>query len=177
MGQEEQKIADLKKVTEPREHKVSGSLGVYDAYKFIRKNKWLDIGQPLTEHQFYTIVREINKYYADQLIHNRDVKLPCRMGSLELRKRIPKIDIENGKLVTNLPIDWDSTLRLWIEDEQSKEDKVLIRQEAKEVFRVYYNKANAQYNNKSFYQFDLNRDIKKALKQRIKNNKIDAYIL
>ena len=34
----------IKKVNEPRKHKVNNSLGVYDAYKFLRKRKWADIG-------------------------------------------------------------------------------------------------------------------------------------
>jgi hypothetical protein len=38
------------KLNEPRKHKVRNSLGVYDAYKYIRKNKWFNIGIPLTEH-------------------------------------------------------------------------------------------------------------------------------
>lgn len=32
------------KVDEPRVHKVRNSFGTYDAYKYIRKNKWFDIG-------------------------------------------------------------------------------------------------------------------------------------
>ena len=31
-----------------------------DAYKWIRKNKWLDIGSPVSEHDFYKIIRGIN---------------------------------------------------------------------------------------------------------------------
>ena len=48
------------KVDGPRVHKVNNSYGVYDAYKYIRKNKWFDIGQPVTEHQFYSIIRRMN---------------------------------------------------------------------------------------------------------------------
>ena len=42
-----------------RKFKVSGSWGIYDAYKLIRKNKWYDIGRPLTEKEFYSIIRQI----------------------------------------------------------------------------------------------------------------------
>ena len=41
---------ELLKLKEHRIHKVNKSLGVYDAYKFLRKRKWIDIGQRLTEH-------------------------------------------------------------------------------------------------------------------------------
>ena len=39
------------KVNESRKHKIRNSLGVYDAYKWLRKNKWLNIGRPLTEKE------------------------------------------------------------------------------------------------------------------------------
>ena len=35
---------EVLKVDKPRVHKVKNSLGVYDAYKFIRKRGWIDIG-------------------------------------------------------------------------------------------------------------------------------------
>jgi hypothetical protein len=44
----------------PRYYKVNNSLGVYDAYKWIRKNKWFNIGRPLKEHEFYSIIRKVN---------------------------------------------------------------------------------------------------------------------
>ena len=34
---------EVLKVDKPRVHKVKNSLGVYDAYKWLRKNKWLDM--------------------------------------------------------------------------------------------------------------------------------------
>ena len=70
-----------------RNHKVTGSLGVYDAYKYIRKNKWFDIPRPLKEGEFYRIIRRINDYLADELVKGKEVKLPHRLGTLEIRKR------------------------------------------------------------------------------------------
>ena len=86
-----------------RTHKVTNSLGSYDAYKYIRKNKWFNIGRPLTEHEFYQIIRRINNYLAEELINGNDVIFPNRMGKLELRKRnsLPIID-KNGKLVVTM---------------------------------------------------------------------------
>ena len=101
-----------------RTHKVTNSLGSYDAYKYIRKNKWFNIGRPLTEHEFYQIIRRINNYLAEELINGNDVIFPNRMGKLELRKRnaLPIID-KNGNLKVTYAIDWDNTLKLWYEDE------------------------------------------------------------
>lgn len=163
------------KVNEPRVHKVRNSLGVYDVYKWIRKNKWLDIGRPIKEHEFYSIVRRINNYLVDELLAGRDVHFPSRMGTVELRKFDARINIVDGKVKTNLPIDWDRTLKLWAEDEESYKERTLVKMEEKEIFKVYYNKSTANYNNKSFYDFDINRDLKRRLKCKIKSGAIDAY--
>ena len=151
------------KVNKPRLHKVRNSNGIYDAYKWIRKNKWLNIGRPLTEHEFYTIIRQVNNELAYSLIRGDDINLPNRMGRLELRKYDAKIRVDsNNKVITNLPIDWDRTLKLWSEDEEAYKGRTLIKMEEKEIFKVFYNKKSANYENKSFMQFDVNRDIKRS---------------
>lgn len=173
----EEFINNIKKVQDFREHKITGSLGVYDAYKWIRKNKWLDIGRPLLEKEFYSIIRTINNYLAEELIKGNDVIFPKKMGKLELRKRKSRISIVDGKIKSNLPIDWDKTLKLWYEDEESYNNKTLIKMEEKEIFEVRYDKTKANFQNKTFYQFKVNRDIKLKLKQQIKEGRIDAFNL
>lgn len=166
------------KVNESREHRVTNSLGVYDAYKYIRKNKWFNIGRPLKEHEFYSIIRRVNDLLADNLVSGTEIILPYRMGKLELRKKNAVIKVEdNGEIKTNLPIDWDRTLKLWCEDSQSLEKKTLVRVEEKELYRVFYNRLKCNYNNCSFYEFNVNRSIKRRLKKNIKEGIVDAYIL
>lgn len=163
------------KVDKPRLHKIRNSLGIYDAYKYIRKNKWFNIGRPLTEHEFYSIIRRVNNLLADNLLKGYDIVLPNRMGTLELRKYGADIKFINGKVKTNLPIDWDRTLKLWSEDEKAYKERTLVKMEEKEIFKVFYNRSKANYENKSFIQFKINRDLKKRLKQKIKNKQIDAF--
>ena len=167
----------IQHLSSPRKHKVTNSIGVYSAYKFIRKNKWLNIGRPLTEHEFYSIIRKVNDYLADSLLHGEDIKLPHRMGRIELRKYNARINFDGNKVKTNLPIDWDRTLKLWYEDEEAYNEKTLVKVEEKEIFKVYYNKQLADYNNQVFYEFNVNRELKKRLKQRIKKGKLDAFKL
>lgn len=165
------------KVDGPRIHKVNNSYGVYDVYKYIRKNKWFDIGQPITEHQFYSIIRRMNNLLADALIHGHDIELPCRMGIIEVRKYDARISIEGGKVKTNLPVDWDRTLKLWSEDEEAYKERTLIKMEEKEIFSIFYNRTAANYKNKSFYEFRPNRQLKLMIKRRIKAGKLDAFML
>ena len=169
--------AQILRLNDSRSHKVSGSLGVYDAYKWIRKNKWLNIGSPISEHDFYSIIRGINNCLANELIKGTDINLPHRLGRLEVRKNVARYTMKDDKVKTNLPVDWDATLKLWYEDQEAYDDKTLVKQEEKEIFKVVYNKSKAEYTNKSFYQFDLNRDIKRRLKQQIREGKLDAFML
>lgn len=164
--------------SESRTHKVRGSLGIYDGYKFYRKNKPKESQYVLTESQYFAITRKVNDLLAEELIKGEDVKFPHRMGRLEIRKNDREVRIgKNGEIITNLPIDWDQTLKLWYEDEEAYKAKTLIKVDEKEVFRVYYNRGFANYNNKSYYEFQVNRELKKRLKQRIKEGRIDAMYL
>lgn len=168
---------NVQKINSTRIHKVTNSVGVYSAYKWIRKNKWLNINKALTEHEFYSIIRSINNYLAEELIRGNEIKFPHRMGILEIRKYKAKIEYSNGVIKNNLPIDWDSTLKLWYEDEESFKNKVLIKLRERGIFKVLYNKSRANYINQSFYEFKINRDLKQRLKRKIKNNDIDAFNL
>lgn len=170
-------ISNIKNVNGPRYHEVKGSLGVYDSYKYIRKNKWFNIGRPLTEKEFYSIIRTINNYLSDELSKGNDINLPMKMGKLELRKRKARISIVDGKIKTNLPIDWSATFKLWYEDEEAFKNRTLIKMEEKEIFNIRYNKEKANYKNKAFYQFIPNREIKIQLKHNIKEGRIDAFNL
>ena len=170
-------LSSVRKLNEPRVHKVNNSLGVYSSYKWIRKNKWLNIGRPLTEHEFYSIIRKVNNYLAESFLNGQDIKFPHRMGQLELRKYSATFNIVNGKVKTNLPIDWDRTLKLWFEDEESYKNKTLVKMEEKEIYKVYYNKQLADYQNMVFFEFNVNKELKKSIKRRIKEGRLDAFKL
>lgn len=163
----------IKKVNQPKEYKVRNSLGVYDGYKYYRKNKPDSKEYILTESQYFSIIRKINLHLVDELLLGHDVRLPKSMGTIEIRKSDRSIRLgKDGKIHTNLPIDWDKTLQLWYEDEEAFRDKTLVRVEEKEIFKVYYNKESVTYNNKSCYEFLFNRDLKIRLKQNIKKGVI-----
>lgn len=170
-------INTIRKLNESRNHKVKNSYGIYDGYKYYRRNKPKDAKYILTESQYFAITRRINNILAEELSNGNDITLPCSLGRLELRKFNARVELINNKIKTNLPIDWDKTLKLWYEDEEAFKNKTLIKMEEKEIFKIHYNRVKADYNNKSFYQFDVNRGIKKRLKINIKEGIIDAFNL
>lgn len=175
-------LSDFKKkvrnASRPRIHKIRNSIGVYSGYKYYRKNKPDDKKYVLSESQYFAIIRQINNLLVDDIVIGIEVKLPHRMGTIEVRKyeKSLKID-ENGNVKTNLPIDWDSTLKLWYEDEESYKNKTLLRLDEHEIYKVLYNKENANFNNRSFYEFVFNKDLKLRLKHNIKQGIIDAFLI
>lgn len=157
----------LRKADQKKQAKVRNSWGVYDCYKLIRKNGWYNIGRPLKEHEFYAIIRGVNKMLADEIAKGNTFVFPAKMGKLELRKFIPSVRFVNGKLVNTYGIDWRNTIRLWYEDEECRKSKTLVRFESTENYSIRYNKYNATFDNRCFYEFQLNRFIKIAFRENI----------
>ena len=159
-----------------RVSKVTGSWGVYDALKLIRKNHWFNIGRPVTEKEFYAVVRGVNKLIAENIANGETVKFPERMGMLELTKHKCGAKLVEGKLKINYPVDWSETLKLWFNDEEARKDKTILRNETPYVYHIKYrvNGEHANYENKMFYQFTLNTFIKEAISRNIKKGKIDT---
>ena len=62
------------KLNGSRHHKINKSLGTYDAYKWLRKNKWLGM-EPISERDFYAIIRTMNKAIAKNFLHLGSIKL------------------------------------------------------------------------------------------------------
>lgn len=165
----------IKGVNGPRKHKVRNSLGVYDAFKYYRKNKPDDKRYIMSESQYFSIIRKVNNLFADELTNGNDVKLPIRMGTLELRRLEKYLYVDDdGNIHTNMPIDWDRTLELWYNDEDARESKTLLRIESNDLFRLYYDKNPANYINKSYYEFSFNKDLKLKLNKNIRKGYIDA---
>ena len=167
----------IKRVNDSRVHKVKNSYGVYDGFKYYRKNKPKEHKYILTESQYFSIIRKVNELLGESLINGEDIILPYRLGRLEVRKYKARITTDGNKIKTNLPVDWDRTLKLWYEDKESYKNRTLIKVEEKEIYKVYYNRNVAEFTNKSFYQFDVNRELKRRLKQNIKEGKLDAFII
>lgn len=168
-------LAEVQKQRTKKEMKVKGSWGVYDAYKHIRKNGWYNIGRPLKEHEFYSIIRGINNLLAQEFTSGTDIHLPHSMGKIEVRNlRRGVFFNDKGKLINTYPIDWSETMKLWYDDEEARESKILIRREIKSAPKVIYNKYCAHYKNQCFYEFIPNRFMVRAYHKNSANNKVDT---
>ena len=165
----------IKNVKGSRNHKVKGSYGMVDYYKYYREI-FTNTDNLLTRKQYSKVIKLINSKLTELLINGNKVVFPCNMGFIELVKCHPTIDIVDGKVRTTLPIDWDKTLRLWNSDADSFNKKRFVRTTNPEIYKVIYDKHNAKFKNKIFYKFRITRTIKSIIKDRARNNTLDALL-
>lgn len=168
---------EVRRLDKTRVHRVRNSYGIYDGFKYYRRFKPSDSKFILSESQYFAITRRVNELMAESLSQGNDIPLPEKLGRLEVRKYATRMIVNGNKVKTNLPVDWDRTLKLWYEDEDAYTNKTLIKMEEDEIFKVYYNRVTANFTNKSFYQFNVNRDLKRKLKQSIKGGSVDAFTI
>lgn len=156
--------------------KITGSYGVKSAFREMRKNKWKGCIRPVNEKEFYTIINNVNKCYAEALLNGEDITLPDKMGRISLAVQERKVKLVDGKVKCTKPIDWKETLKLWYEDEESRNNKTLVRRDVDKVFMIRFNSHYGTTKNKQFFKFMPCRSLKLKLKDKIINNEItDAF--
>ena len=157
-----------------REYSITNSWGVYDFYKYYRKNRPKDSKWALTEGQYYTLFRRINELLVDNLVRTGVLEFPHNMGELIVikSKRGSWVN-EKGKRVTNRGVNWDKTLELWYNDKKAYENKTVIYHENEEISLIKYIKGKAKFKNKYYYGFKPNRDIER----RIRNESVVSTIM
>jgi hypothetical protein len=165
-----------------RVHKNKTDFGMRDYYDFYNK-KYNE--KNITRQAYNKIITEFNKEIRKLIINDNLIyKMPYLYFEIMLKKekRVPRI--VNGKLINNVPIDWKTTNELWDKDSEAKEKKLLVRYNnhhtSNYVFRIYCKKFNSKIKNKNLFKFQPNREFKRELGKRIKDNNQDnlnAYLL
>ena len=159
------------------EGKIISHYGITDYYKYFKKdNPTLKI----TYQQYTKIIKQFNENLINLIIdENVTYVLPYLGSSLSIRKtkRIPRI--VDGKLYNPTPVDWVATNKLWDEDEEAKDKKLLVRYNnnhtSKYVFRVSFRKYIHPFINKKYYNFQTSRKFSRLLAARINDENKDKY--
>jgi hypothetical protein len=133
----------------------------------------------ITEQLYSSILKEINLSIIKTIIlENFEFKLPCNLGTLSM-KQSPieyKLD-ENGELDTKvLSVDYKATRKLWLEDDQARNEKKLIflTNEHTNGNRMAYwwSKKSARVSGIAVYYFMACRQVKRAPVNYLKNKEL-----
>lgn len=161
----------IRKVNEPREHKIKNSVTWNVHFKYYRKVKPRDKDFVITSQQYLAIIREMNFLMAAKLVEDKQLQLPCGLGTIRIHKNECTNYMDyNGNFRSTKPIDRLSTLKLWYEDEEARNKKIMVRVDTDKTFSIKYNKNKANYKNKNYFQFQFGRTLKNMLRDKLKEN-------
>lgn len=152
--------------------RIYNSYGVTDYYKFYKSK-----GGTLDRKTFSEILTRVNEKLGERLLEKKAIDFPYGMGRMEIKKFKTKVCVGDNGIETNLPPDWETTLKLWAEDEEAREAKTIIRQEVPYVFRAVYIKYNAVYKNKQFFTFTIGRTLKRKMKDLINKGEMESFLM
>ena len=105
-----------------------------------------------------------------------------KLGSLYLTKELRGVvyDEVNDKIINNLPVNINETLKLWKKKPLLK-NKTFVRftneHSDNYTFRLHYQNSKAIYKNKNIYNFQFSKPLKYELGQNIFKKKVDAYLI
>ena len=149
-------IEDIKKVRHRRHHEIKKSYGICDAFLYAKNKNLIEKG--VTRKIYSSIIKEVGSIARGLMIDRKEFILPyCILPLVVIYKPITK-KIKDGKLRTNLVVNWGATLKLWVSDEDSRKNKILIRSERREGYYVYALKKRGKcIKNRSYLFFFKNR--------------------
>jgi hypothetical protein len=158
-------------------NKIKVDFGMKDYYEYYQETYDKPKVNKLTYNK---IISDANSAILDLILdEGLDYKIPHLNSELTVRKdkRTPKI--VDGKVVNPSPIDWVTTKKLWENDPDAREKKILVKylnhHTAGYVFRIYMKKFGSSFKNRSVYKFEASRKFKRALSSRIKDDNKDKY--
>jgi hypothetical protein len=103
------------------------------------------------------IINAMNKYFANVVLQNRNVRLPHKFGYLTLSRYD---NFVKGDKVTYF-VDWNATKKLWEEDSYCRINKTLVRHVVKSNLRMLLKDSTYKHNN--FYTFKPCKTVKRKL--------------
>ena len=175
MTKEEFESKTLKRSTK-KNFKVTNSYGVDAAYKYYSKNEGKKSSR-IGRLEFMKVISAVNGKIREYVAKGNDLRFPLKMGAILFHKHTSRYEIKNNELTTNQLIDWKSTLDLWYEDPECYKNKQLVRYTSDKRYSVRYCQSMAEFKNRSFYEFHINRGLKNTIKTNIKNHIInDVFI-
>jgi len=160
----------LKRNSKTKNFRIKNSWGSKYIHRSVDKNHIL---KKVSECDFLHIVRTINNYLVDELLEGKAITIPYLgifyVNNRELRTFVTK----DNRIVTQKPVDWYSTHKLWYTDEEARKEKTIIRFTDNYGYNVVWIKG--KFKNKVFFKFTPVRALKLRIIEQAKNNK-DLFI-
>lgn len=157
-------------------NKIKVHYGLPNYYKYY-KTKHKD---GVSSVKYNKVISEFNLEVINLILNNNLEYYISNIGfMISVRKSKRKPKIVNGKLYNTVPVDWNTTKKLWATDEEAKEKKIIVRfnnsHTSGYVFSIRLIKTGLGFKNKKYYKFKAARDFARDLSKRIKDEEKDKY--
>lgn len=162
-----------------RNHKVKSDYGKNDYYKHYSNTVENPVSKELWDNVLMDYLNSINEMISQK---GYVFRIPCRLGTIELRKIKKEVKLDqNGNVINTFNVNWKETKKLWLENPKAKEKGIKIRYVNKHSdgysFRIVYIKKSATFKNKSVYKMLINREMRRSTEKPIMNKELDAFLL
>lgn len=142
-----------------------------DSYKTYKKK----CNEPVSNSMYRLVLALFNQYLIKNVLDGKEVSLPSRLGTLSIKGRKQKIEVdENGNIIGLAP-DYKATREYWKKNPKAAKEKKLIyhmNYHTDQVrYKFYWSKKNVLVENKILYSLILSRANKRAAANLIKNGK------
>lgn len=135
-----------------------------------QEGRFKELGIKVNKSQFGKIVKEINKFYASQIASGITVRLPARIGKVQVYYNKTKTYVnEDGSVWTSRKINWYATSKLYKEDPEAKAKHLRVRNEPEIYYDIDLNIKSRRFNNMQFFRFRPSRGLKRKMYECIDN--------
>ena len=145
-----------------------------DSYKTYKNNS----SNPVDIKIYISIVNGFMKFLVKKLFNIGEIKLPERLGLLQIIGKKVKVSYEDGK-IKGLAPNWAATKKLWERDLQAKEEKRLVYHFNEETngvrYKFFWSKYRVLAANKTLYDLRMTRTNKRHLSEVVQAGK--EYII
>jgi len=170
--------AEILKVKGKRNRKIKNCYNVADYFAYYKKTKPDTKEFSISQPTYSAIIKNINNRLRQHLIEDGELKLPCDMGILKIHKTIVKPKVVDNKLIYNSAVDWQSTMKLWEDDPESKVAKTVVKFNPGDRYRIkYLNKRCRLFKNKEYFIVLPTREWKHELVKAIKDGLVNNFFI
>lgn len=145
-----------------------------DSYPSYKKES----SSPIDISTYLKIANGFMKFLSRKLLDTGEITLSNKIGKIQVVGSKPNFRVENGK-IKGLTPDWNSTKKLWEENEEAKKNKQLVyhfNEHTNNIrYRFRWSKARSPLVNKTLYNLVMTRNNKRTLSSLIKKGK--EYII
>ena len=157
-------------------HKLGHCLGTRDAWKWVRKHRWIRFGgEPVDQLLYSKVINEVNKILVEKMLEGHVFDAPFSMGSFLIASKPARVEVVNGQLLTNYRTDWKKTLQYFYEDEEGRNQHKTIKRIQPDIYYIKYSKHGAKYHNRMFYKFRANRSFVRKLGAAVERGVVHCF--